>query len=254
MEININRVIFKKRIGISIQKTKFKTIKGMEKALKLIKQESKRSSIGTRARAILDFNFDEKKTSYYLSAFIDVPIKFKDYQYHYGKWEIKEKIIYYTKNIEAILNIQNGLIYFFSQGQKEIQQLKKFLRRITENELMIVPIKINNEGLKEILNNLKEIYHVKLFKNNSTTTSKPPSDYAITIRGQNFKKEKSISDLLNNESMILIEVGGLGNYSNMECQMYLNIHGRISLVINNIEKSLFLINEIINKLNSFIIK
>lgn len=227
MVIRIDRVFENRRLGITFLKLRDFSVSNLASSVDAIRLEMKAPLIGIKRRAIQQFDYIEERDEYHLSAIIDVPIKIKELVIEEDELKTHERVEYFARNIEGIIQLKTATIILFSQSQREVRKFSKYIKEITLNGFKPVPIKFDSDGTRKIIKDFKEIYHLKVLKNDGRGVK------SIRFDGENLLEDDIVSEILSDRNFGIAEIGGLRNLSfdsGLKC--YLNNRGRVCIYGN----------------------
>ena len=224
MVVRIDKVSENGRLGITFLKLRDFSVSNLASSADTIRLEMKAPLVGIKRRAIQQFDYIEARDEYHISAIIDVPVKIKELVIEGEELKINERVEYFARNIEGIIQLKTDTLILFSQSQREVRKFSKYIKEITLNGFKPVPTKVDSDGMRKIIKDFETIYHLKVLKNNGIDIK------SIRFDGENLLEANLVSEILSNEIFEISEIGGIRPISSDNyVKFYINNRGRVGI-------------------------
>jgi hypothetical protein len=224
MVIQIDRVFENRGLGITFLKLRDYSVSKLTSSVDGIRLEMKAPLVGIKRRAIQQFDYIEERDEYHISAIIDVPIKIKELFIEEDELKTHERVEYFARNIEAIIQLKTATIILFSQSQREVRKFSKYIKEITLNGFKPVPIKFNSEGMRKMVKDFEIVHRIKISESGNQSVK------SIRFDGQNLLDDDLVSEILSNGNFEIAEIGGIRPLSSDSyVKFYMNNRGRVCI-------------------------
>lgn len=224
MGIRIDRVFEKRGLGITFLKLRDYSVSKLTSSVDAIRLEMKAPLVGIKRRAIQQFDYIEERDEYHISAIIDVPIKIKELVIEDEELKINERVEYFARNIEGIIQLKTATIILFSQSQREVRKFSRYIKEITLNGFKPVPIKFNSEGMRKMVKDFEIVHRLKISESGNQSVK------SIRFDGQNLLDDDLVSEILSNGNFEIAEIGGIRPLSSDSyVKFYMNNRGRVCI-------------------------
>lgn len=228
MSIVLDETFEDNRLGVSFLKLENFSMGDIERSINAIHSAMNNPYVGTHKRIIKDFEYREKERELIISAILEVPLNVKELVVEGDKLKIKERTDYYTRKVQAIIRIDKGFIIILSQNVLGVREFSKYLREITVMKFNPVPIHINQDKMRKLINEFESIYNLKILM-----AADNPIKF-IRFNGIDLIDSPDVQKIISDEENEITEIAGIESLSNeIQVKLQVNNRGRVSIYKNS---------------------